>query len=54
MTTGRLTRQVIGSVRERVARQVVAARVAPYVQPPSDKALGDLLGESLLIELLGK
>jgi hypothetical protein len=34
--------------RERFARQVVAARVAPYIEPPSDKALGDSLRESLL------
>jgi hypothetical protein len=35
---------------EIVTRQIVAARVAPCVEPPSDKALV----ESLLIELLGK
>jgi hypothetical protein len=35
---------------ERVDRQVVDGRVAPYVEPPSVKALG----ESLLEELLGK
>jgi hypothetical protein len=33
---------------ERVARQVVAGRATSYVEPPSDKALG----ESLLGELL--
>jgi hypothetical protein len=32
----------------------VAARLPPYVELPSDKARGELLGKSLLIELLGK
>jgi hypothetical protein len=31
--------------REIVARQVVAGRVAPYVEPSSDKAMGESLGE---------
>jgi hypothetical protein len=39
---------------ERVARQVVAGSVAPYALPPSVKALFELLGESPLVELLGK
>jgi hypothetical protein len=39
---------------ERVAGQVVAAGVAPDVEPPSDKALGELRGKSLLRELLSK
>jgi hypothetical protein len=38
---------------ERVARQVFAGRAAFYVEP-SDKALGELLGEPLLGELFGK
>jgi hypothetical protein len=34
-------------LQEKFARQVVASRVAPYVEPPSDKALVEsLLGES--------
>jgi hypothetical protein len=37
---------------ERVARQVVAGGVAPYVELPSFKSLGELLGKSLLVELL--
>jgi hypothetical protein len=41
-------------LRERVARQVLVERVAHNVEPPSDKALGQSLEESLLIELLGE
>jgi hypothetical protein len=40
-------------LRERVARQVVVAGiVAPYVDMPIFTALGELLGASLLVELI--
>jgi hypothetical protein len=39
---------------DRVAQQVVDERVPPYFKPPGDKVLGELLGESLLVELFGK
>jgi hypothetical protein len=52
MSTGRVVQQLICG--ERVAGEVFTTRVAPYVEPPRDKALEELLGESLLIELLGK
>jgi hypothetical protein len=39
-------------LRERVARQVVSGRGVPYVNPTIDKALGESLRESLLVELL--
>jgi hypothetical protein len=32
--------------------QIVAGKVAPYGEPPSDKDLGKLQGESLMGELL--
>jgi hypothetical protein len=35
---------------ERVTRQLVATRVAPYVEPIRDKARGEPLRESLLGE----
>jgi hypothetical protein len=43
---------IIVSTNERVVGQVVAARVSPDVEPPSDKALVHV--EALLIELLSK
>jgi hypothetical protein len=41
---------------ERVARQVIAGGLAPYVEPPSKmiNALGESLGKSLLRELVGE
>jgi hypothetical protein len=41
-------------LRERVALQIVPGRVAHSFEPPSDKALGESLPESLLGELLGR
>jgi hypothetical protein len=38
-----------------VARQVVGVgRVAPFVEMPSFKALGELLGESLQVQMIGR
>jgi hypothetical protein len=39
--------------REKAARQVAAGAIAPYVEAPSDKALGQSLGVSLRVEFLG-
>jgi hypothetical protein len=59
MTAGRFAQQVIWSVRESLCkytleelfrRYLFAGRVAPYVELPSLKAFGELLGESLLVE----
>jgi hypothetical protein len=40
-------------LRERVARRVVAGRVAPFEESGSEKALDESLSEPLLRELLG-
>jgi hypothetical protein len=45
---GRAARQVICSVRESLGKYSLQ-EFAPYVEPPSDKALEALLGEYLLI-----
>jgi hypothetical protein len=53
-----LVRESVGKSRGgRFSRQVterVAGRVAPYVEPPIDKAVGESLEMFLLKELLGK
>jgi hypothetical protein len=41
-------------LREKVARQVIAGGVAPYVEVPSDKSLVQSLGESLPKELISE